>query len=41
MLRNRHLIGCPGIDACAVNGVGAQGAPTTPIYTLRVPGNAA
>jgi hypothetical protein len=34
------FISCPSINDCAANGTGAQGAPNSPIYTLRVPSNA-
>lgn len=34
------FISCPSINDCAANGSGAQSAPSSPIYTLRVPSNA-
>ena len=35
------FISCPSTNDCAANGSGAQSAPSAPIYTLKVPGNAA
>jgi photosystem II stability/assembly factor-like uncharacterized protein len=33
-------ISCPTVNDCAANGVGAQGAPTAPVYILRTPSDA-
>jgi hypothetical protein len=34
------FISCPSVNDCAANGSGAQNAPTSPVYTLRIPSNA-
>ena len=34
------FISCPSVNDCAANGSGAQGAPSSPIYTLRLPSSA-
>jgi hypothetical protein len=33
-------ISCPDVNDCAANGMGAQGAPSAPTYTLSIPSHA-